>query len=215
MMLRPLTLPLRKIEDASALQLADDLDRDLVALGAADDGAEAGHAAVDQLDAPGPELDVVDGAIELHLVAVGREGARSEAFAMLLAVAELDDLRLLLAHEAHPLDHLFGEEGGDAAVEGLAEIGQPHGVGGQGVEKRPGPLEDGRQVAEGLDLASREGVDDGQEVGGVGERDGGLWPELFDGLVDHRLSLGDDGAGAADGALGDVAAHRSSPSTWV
>ena len=38
--------------------------------------AEAGHAAVDQLDAPGAQLDVVDGAVELHLVAVHAAGRR-------------------------------------------------------------------------------------------------------------------------------------------
>ena len=66
-------------EDAAALQLAHDLDGDLVALGAADDGAEARHAAVDQLDAPGAQLDVVDRAVQLHLVAVQHEVAGVEA----------------------------------------------------------------------------------------------------------------------------------------
>ena len=68
-------------QDAAALQLAHDLDGHLVALGAADDGAEPGHAAVDQLDAPGAQLDVVDGAVELHLVAVQHEVAGAEALA--------------------------------------------------------------------------------------------------------------------------------------
>ena len=47
-------------QDAATLELAHDLHGDLVALGAADDGAEARHAPVDQLDAPGAQLDVVD-----------------------------------------------------------------------------------------------------------------------------------------------------------
>ena len=47
------------------LQLAHDLDRDLVALGRADDGRKAGHTAIDQLDAPGAQLDVVDGAVQV------------------------------------------------------------------------------------------------------------------------------------------------------
>ena len=71
----PVDVAAEEDEDAAALQLADDLDGHLVALGAADDGAEPGHAAVDQLDAPGAQLDVVDGAVELHLVAVHQEVA--------------------------------------------------------------------------------------------------------------------------------------------
>ena len=42
--------------------------------------------------------------------------------------------------------------------------------------------------------------------------DRGLGAELGDGLLDHRLGLGDDGVGAADGARGDVARHQASPS---
>ena len=57
-------------EDVALLQLAHDLDGHGVGLGAADDGGEAGHAAVDQLDAPRAQLDVVDGAVEVAVVAV-------------------------------------------------------------------------------------------------------------------------------------------------
>ena len=57
-------------QDVALLQLAHDLDGDLVRLGAADDGGEAGHAAVDELDAPRAQLDVVDRAVEVA-VAVG------------------------------------------------------------------------------------------------------------------------------------------------
>ena len=101
-MLRPLTLPREEDQDVAALQLADDLDGDLVALGAADDGREPGHAPVDQLDAPGAQLDVVDRAVELHLVAVHHEVAAGEALAVLAGVLELDDLRLLLRAKRTP-----------------------------------------------------------------------------------------------------------------
>ena len=78
----PVDVAAEEDEDAAALQLADDLDGDLVALGAADDGAEPGHAPVHQLDAPGAQLDVVDGPVELHLVAVHEEVAAGEALAV-------------------------------------------------------------------------------------------------------------------------------------
>ena len=70
MMVRPLTLPRQEDQDVALLQLAHDLDRHLVALGAADDGGEAGHAAVDQLDAPGAQLDVVDRPVQVAVAAV-------------------------------------------------------------------------------------------------------------------------------------------------
>ena len=54
------------------LQLAHDLDRDFVRLGAADDGGEAGHAAVHQLDAPRAQLDVVDRAVEMTVRSLPR-----------------------------------------------------------------------------------------------------------------------------------------------
>src|SRR3990172_3754696 len=43
-------VPGKEGQDVASLQLAHDLDGDLVALGAADDCREAGHAAIDQLD---------------------------------------------------------------------------------------------------------------------------------------------------------------------
>ena len=116
-------------EDAAALQLAHDLHGDLVALGAADDGAEARHAAVDQLDAPGAQLDVVDRAVQLHLVAVQHEVAGVEAL-LVLASAELHDLGLDATREAYAFDDLLGEQRGDPRIERLAEVGEPHRLGG-------------------------------------------------------------------------------------
>src|SRR5674476_1346229 len=140
----------------------------------------------------------------------------SRAWSRLMTCGSLPQvINLDHAREAHALDGLFGEERGDAAVERLAEVGQPHRLGGHRVEQGLGALDDLVQVAELLDLAPRKGVDDRQEVGGVGERDRGVRAELGDGVVDHRLGLGHDGVGAADGAGGDVARHQASPSSWV
>ena len=144
-----------------------------------------------------------------------RRSPAGEALAVLAGLVQLDDLRLLLAREAHALDDLLGEERGDAAVERLAQVGQPHRLGGHGVQQGLGARDDLGQVAELLDLVPREGVDDRQEVGGVGERDRGVRSELGDGVVDHRLGLGHDGVGAADGPRGDVAGHQASPSSCV
>ena len=47
------------------------------------------------------------------------------------ARSQPDDLRLLAADEAHALDDLFGEQGGHAGVEGLAQVRQPQ-------RRRPG-----------------------------------------------------------------------------
>ena len=134
MMLRPLTLPRQEDEDAAALQLAHDLDGHLVVLGAANDGAEARHAAVDELDAPGAQLHVVDWPVQLHLVAVQHEVAGAEAL-LVLAPAERHDLRLGAAREAHAFDDLFGKQRGDARVERLAQVGQPHRVARHGVQQ--------------------------------------------------------------------------------
>ena len=53
-------------QDVAPLQLAHDLDRHLVAFGAADDRGETGHTPVDQLDAPGAQLDVVEVQLDLR-----------------------------------------------------------------------------------------------------------------------------------------------------
>ena len=201
----PVDVAAEEDQDAAALKLADDLDRDLVALGAPDDGAEPGHAPVHELDAPGAQLDVVDRAVQLHLVAVHAEVAAGEASAVGAGVVELDDLRLGAAGEAHALHRLFGEERGDAAVERLAEVRQPHLVAGDRVQQALGPLDDRRQVAELLDLLAGEGVDHRQVVGGVGEGDRGVGTELGQRRVHGLLGLADDALSATDGPGRDVA----------
>jgi hypothetical protein len=65
MMDRPLTLPRQESEDVAALQFTHDLNRHLIGFGRADDSGEAGHPAVYQLDTPGPQLNIVDGAVQV------------------------------------------------------------------------------------------------------------------------------------------------------
>ena len=101
MMLRPLTLPRQKDEDVALLQLAHDLHRHLVALGRADDGRKARHAAIDQLDAPRTQLDVVDRAVEVV------RPEPSLAYCVLPRHVEPRiAFRLLAADEADGLDRL-------------------------------------------------------------------------------------------------------------
>ncbi len=201
----PVDVAAEEDQDAAALQLAHDLDRDLVALGAADDGAEPGHAAVHELDAPGPQLDVVDRAVELHLVAVHAEVGAGEALAVSAGMVELDDLRLGAASEAHALHRLLGEQGGDAAVQGLTEVRQPHLVPGDRMQQALRLLDHLREVAELLYLLTGERVDHRQVVGGVGERDRSVGTELLERLLHRLLGLPDDALGAPDGARRDVA----------
>ena len=82
-MLRPLTLPQRKIRMLRLCSSRTILTATSLLLAQPTMAAEAGHAAVHQLDAPGAQLDVVDRAVELHLVAVHAEVAAGEAVAVL------------------------------------------------------------------------------------------------------------------------------------
>ena len=84
------------------------------------------------------------------------------------------------------------------------------------MEQGPGTGDYLSQVGELLDLDAGEGVGDRQVVGGVGELHRRVGAELGDGLLDSHLGLGDDGRGATDRALGDVAAHQASvpPPAW-
>ena len=145
------------------------------------------------------------GPVELHLVAVDEQIAAGEALLLLGGVAELDDLRLGAAREAHAFDDLFGKERGDARVERLAQVGQPHRVARYRMKQAGGALQHRRQVAQSLDLHAGEGVDHGQEVGRVGKDDRLVGAELGYGGLDLGARLVDNGARPADGARRDSA----------
>jgi hypothetical protein len=55
---RPLTFPTRKVRMFRRYG-------GFVGVGGPDDGSEAGHAAIDELDPPRPQLDVVDRTVEV------------------------------------------------------------------------------------------------------------------------------------------------------
>ncbi len=66
-------------EDVALLQLAHDRDGGLVGAGRADEGGKARHAAIDQLDTPRAQLDVVDGAVQVAVpLPVGILGAAGQ-----------------------------------------------------------------------------------------------------------------------------------------
>ena len=72
-------------------------------------------------------------------------------------------------------------------------------------------LDDGRQVAQLVDLPAQHAVDHGQKVGGVGERDRGVRALFGDRLLQHRLCFGDEGIGATDRTGSNVFGHVTSP----
>ena len=124
---RPLTLPREEDQDVAPLQLAHDLDGDFVALGAADDGGKAGHAAVDQLDAPGAQLHVVDGTVQIA-VALPSLPCRAGIRAGEAAAGHVEagyPLRLFTLDKAHRFDDLGGQQRRHAAVQRFAQVGRP------------------------------------------------------------------------------------------
>ncbi len=191
-------------QDVAPLQLAHDLDRHRVRLGAADDGGEAGHAAVDQLDAPRAQLDVVDRAVQVAaaVAAVRGLGRRCRR----PGGSRASGSGCSPVDEAHGLDHLFGEQRGHAAVERLAQVGRPAPVGRDRVQQCPWPA---RVPAcrSPIVLASAPVMPRiiGRIVGRVGEGDRRLGALLGHGALEHLLGFVDDGVGAANGAGGDVA----------
>ena len=86
---------------------------------------------------------------------------------------------------------------------------------GSGCSRAAGSCEHRRQVAELLDLDAGERVDHRQVVGGVRERHRGIGAELGEGGLHLGLRLAHEGGGAADRVRGDVAAHQASPSPCV
>ena len=192
-------------QDAAALQLAHDLDGHLVALGAADDGGKAGHAPIDQLDAPGAQLDVVDGPVEQRLVAVDEGVAAAEVLPCLLEALQPDLLRLEAPREADALDDFLGQKSRNTGVQSLTQVGQPKLAGRLRVDEMSGMFQNQRQIAELLDFVPHEGEDHRQVVGGVGELDRRLRTQLLEGGFQGGLRLCDDLIGAPDGSSGDEA----------
>ena len=155
-------------EDVALLQLAHDRHRRLVAAGGADDGGEAGHAAVHQLDAPGAQLDVVDGPVRVA------SGAAAVAVGMVARAREAqagDALRLLAADEAYGFDGFGGKESGGAAVQSLAQVREPQAVAGRLAEQPAGLGERLLQLPQVVHLHPGETQDHRQVVGGIRERD--------------------------------------------
>lgn len=195
-------------QDVAALQLADDLDGHCIRFGRADDGGEARHAAVHQLDAPRAQLDVVDrsvqmpvqGAITGAVVRAGESRAAGQG-------EPRQDFRLLPVDEAHGLDALGSQQGGHAGVQRLAQVRRPVFLRRQWVQQRAGVLEHRLKLAEGFDRQPGHAEDGRQVVGGVGEGHRRIRAFVLHGLRIHALGFVYDGVGAADGAGCDIARH--------
>ncbi len=168
-------------ENVTLLQLPHDLDSRLVGLGSADDGREAGHPPVHQLDAPGAQLDVINGAVNIAARLLSLHVGAGEAGAGELQARHR--LWLLAVGETDTLDGLLRKKCGHSAVEGLTKIGQPDVILRPGVQQRLGPLNHGRQITDLTNLQAGEAQDDGEIVRRVRELNRRVRPQFFQGLL--------------------------------
>ena len=195
-------------QNVALLQLAHDLDRDLVALGAADDGRKAGHAAVHELDAPSPKLDVVNRAVQpacAVAVTIAAHIGAGEAAAP--GVVAADRPWLLAVNEADGLDDLGGQQRRHARVQRLAQVGRPAVRRRHRVQQILGMFQHRRQLTQLGDLPAGHAQDRRQVVGSIRESHRRLGPALGERLVQQRLSFLCDQIRATDGAGGDVSRH--------
>ena len=110
------------------LQLPHDAHRSLVRPGRPHDRGEARHAAVDQLDTPRTQLDVVDGAVQM---AIARKTRIIRPADQLKPGVRL---RLFSPREPDPLNRLRSQQRRHAAVQRLPQIWHPHALFGERME---------------------------------------------------------------------------------
>jgi len=159
---------------------------------------------------PQAKLDVVNGAVGKAspfplAVAVGA----GEAGAGQLQAG--DALRLLTPGEADGLHGLKGEQGGRAAIKGLAKIWEPQAIPRNGMEQLAGIVHDGHEIAQGGHLCAGKAQDDGQVIGSVDERRRRLGAQVLQGGLEHDVGFVDDQISATDGGFGDITRHFSTP----
>ena len=168
-------------EDALGLVVLDHFRHGGGVIRLAQDHGHAGDVARDQGHAQGADDGVWDEAdAGVGLVGVG------------------------IVHVLEALDDLRAHGGGEAGVEGRADV---IGVGDEALEDAHA----GGQVAQGLDLHACGGVDGGEEVGGVGEGGRGFGPVLGDGVVYRALCQSSDGVGTGIDQISQCA-HRNTAS---
>ncbi len=174
-------------EDAALLQLAHDVDGRLIVRRRPQDGGEARHAAVHELDAD---------------LAHGRVAQEAEvARVRLEAVEVLDRARDLLR-----------EHGGRAGVQPGAQVGQPDLFARfVGQQLLADVLEDGLALGQGLDLAAGQRQDHGQSEGGLGELELGLLAMLVDRLLPRLFGLPYELMRSAYDGNEYLSGHPSSP----
>ena len=171
-----------KHHDAPLLEVADHLDRGFVVRGCAEDRRKPGHPAVDELDAPGAELHIINRAVEITVpIAVLGVGA-GEAGAGRVKAGHL--LRFLTVDEAHRLDDFRGQQGCHAAVQRLAQIGGPALGGGDGVQQVFGVRQNRLEFAQLGDFAARHTQDNGQIIGRIRKGDGRFGAMLCQRLIE-------------------------------
>ena len=148
----------------------------------ADARGEAGHPAVDELDALRPQDRVV-------------------------GEAEEDPVRRPAVEVAQGLDDLLGDEGRDPGVEGVAEVRQPGLVGRDRREEIPRDLQRDAGLLDGLDFVPGEGERQRQVERGVRELEASPATLGLEGLGQLGLGLGDVPMCSPDGGAGNDPRH--------
>ena len=157
-------------------------------LGAADDGGKARHAAIDQLDTPRAQADVIDRAVQMtgDLFAVARVDGGAGEFDARVSVPAADRtqsgwLRMVFS----------GEQGCHAAIQGFAQVRRPVALGGDGVEQVAGMLEHICQLTKFFHRVAGQAVNGGQVSKRCsGTRSGSQRPFSSRALFQHAFSFG-------------------------
>ena len=186
--LLPFTLPESRVRMFFSCSSRHDLLGDLVGRRGADDDREAGHRAVDELDAE-----------------VALDRVRDEA------VVDVPGLRVLAGLQAVDVAQrevdLLGEERRHAGVERLAEVRLPEVLLRLLVQQLLGEAQADAHVAERLDLEAGHRVDHRQVERRVGELEREVLPLLGDCLLEHLVGSLVDRVSAPDGSGGDQFGH--------
>ena len=202
----PVHVAAQEREDVAALKLAHDLHRDLVGFGRADDGREAGHTPVHQLDAPRPELDIIDRAVQVAVQSVVRPAVIRAGEGRAARQLETGQrLWLEAVHITDRFDRLGSQQGRHAAVQRFAQVGGPVAGRGDRVQQAACVFQHRPELAQRLHFPAGHAQDQRQIVGGVGEGDRGIRTFIRQGLPQHGLRFRYEQVCAAQGARCDIA----------
>ncbi len=194
----PIHVAAEEGEDIPSLELPYDGDGGLIAASLAHNSGESRHTTVNQLDAPGAKLDVIDGAVEMTITGEIR---------VIRAPRQLKSrirLWLFAVYETDTFDCLCSQKGGHPAVEGLPQIRHPQILIRYRMQELLRVLKHRFQIAQCLDFVSQHAVGHRQVVRGVRELDRCVRSLFGNRLLQQRVSLGDQAVRAANGSCCDI-----------